>query len=69
MVVSPLVEAATLVTLKAFPPKKDVLAAPTLLATLLVDGAATAAATLEEAHTADAMANVGDVLAQRLGFA
>jgi hypothetical protein len=37
MVVSPLVAAAILVTLKAFPPKNDVLAAPTLLATLLQD--------------------------------
>jgi hypothetical protein len=35
IVVSPLVAAATLVTLNALPPKKDVLAAPTLLATLL----------------------------------
>jgi hypothetical protein len=34
-----------------------------------VEGAATAAATLEEAHTADAMANVGDELAQMLELA
>jgi hypothetical protein len=47
---------------RALPPKKEVLADPTLLTTLLVEGAATAAATVEEAHTADAMASDGDGL-------
>jgi hypothetical protein len=47
---------------RALPAKNEVLADPTLLTTLLEEGAATAA-TLEEAHTADAMtSDVGEAL-------
>jgi hypothetical protein len=49
---------------RALPAKNEVFADPTLLTALLVEGAATAA-TLEEAHTAEAMAGgVGDALRQ-----